>query len=258
MLMPRCSLALFFFFHVHGRSFFRFYLRGRQTDINDNAPVFAHKLYNFSVVEEMNPNVTVGTVVAIDRDSGKNAQLRYNIVGEHANDAFYIDSTSGVIRTRRRLDREMESSIDFTVIAFDGGIPQLSGTTSVRVKIEDINDNPPLFEQDTYTVEVPEEVSPPFNVHQMKAIDHDAGDNAVTKYLILSGNDDNTFSLNPDTGMLTTADRVNFERKSEYVLHIAARNIRPFQGPHKDQILNPAVQVIVNIRVSASPMPRVA
>ncbi|RWS16902.1 protocadherin Fat 4-like protein, partial [Dinothrombium tinctorium] len=217
-------------------------------DINDNIPVFAHSFYNFTLIEEMGENVTVGNVLALDRDSGKNALIRYNIVGENANDIFYVDSLNGAIRTRRRVDREAESVIDFVVIAFDGGIPQLSGTTNVRVKIEDINDNPPYFEQDTYAVEVPEEVDPPFDVFQIVAHDRDAGDNAVIKYLILAGNDEDAFVINPDTGLLTTAERLNYERKSEYVLHIAARNLRPFQGQNAANIVNPAVRVIVKIR----------
>ncbi|RWS30694.1 protocadherin Fat 4-like protein, partial [Leptotrombidium deliense] len=216
-------------------------------DINDNIPVFAHNFYNFTLVEETNENVTVGNVLALDRDSGKNALIRYNIVGEAANDIFIIDSLNGNIRTRRRVDRETESLIDFVVIAFDGGIPQLSGTTNVRVKIEDINDNPPFFEQDTYAVEVPEEVDPPFDVFQIVAHDRDFGDNSVIKYLILAGNDEDAFVMNADTGLLSTADKLNFERKSEYILHIAARNLRPFQGQNAANIVNPAVKVIVKV-----------
>lgn len=220
-------------------------------DINDQVPVFAHNSYNFTVVEEFNANVTVGTVLALDRDSGKNSLVNYNIVGDHANDAFYVDTINGVLRTRRRLDRETESKIDFIVIAFDGGNPQLTGTTNVRVKIEDLNDNPPTFQQDMYKVEVAEEVQPPFDVLQVTAHDQDVDDNAVIKYLILAGNEDNAFNINPDTGMLATARKLNYEQKSEYVLHVAARNLRPFQGPHADNIVNPAVQV--NVQLSHCP-----
>lgn len=86
----------------------------------------------------MGENVTVGSVLALDRDSGKNAVVRYGIVGDHANEAFFIEPLTGNIKTRIRLDREIESSISFLVIAYDSGIPQLSGTTSVIVSIEGI------------------------------------------------------------------------------------------------------------------------
>lgn len=200
------------------------------------------------MTEEVNPNTTVGTVLAIDRDSGKNGKVKYTIVGDKAAEALYVEAATGVVRTRRRLDREKETTLDFVVIAFDGGNPQLSGSTNVRVKIEDINDNPPRFSQDVFTVEVPEEVPPPQAVFQVSAKDIDSGDNGVIKYLILSGNEDNVFSINPDTGMLTTTEKLNYENKHEYLLHVAARNLRPFQGPNATSIVNPAVQVRVNVR----------
>ena len=211
-------------------------------------PIFAHSFYNFTVVEELDPNTTVGTVLAIDRDSGKNGKVRYTIVGDKANEALYIETSTGIIRTKRRLDREAETMIDFAVIAFDGGTPQLSGSTNVRVKIEDINDNPPRFSQDVYAVEVAEELVAPVDVFQVAAHDADAADNAVIKYLILAGNEDNAFSINPDTGLLTTAERLNYESKTEYLLHVAARNLRPFQGPNSSAIVNPAVQIMINVR----------
>ncbi|XP_053211715.1 protocadherin Fat 4-like isoform X1 [Panonychus citri] len=217
-------------------------------DINDQSPIFAHNFYNFSVIEELGGNDTVGTVLALDRDSGKNGQIRYNLVGDQANNAFIIDPFNGAIRTRRRLDRETESTVDFIVIAFDGGIPQLSGTTNVQVKIEDINDNPPFFDREMYEVEVPEEVDPPYEVARITASDKDYGDNAVIKYLILAGNEDKSFAINPDTGLISTTEKLNYERKTEHILHVAARNLRPFQGPQAASIVNPAVQVTIRVK----------
>lgn len=174
--------------------------------------------------------------------------ITYTIIGDVANEALTIDAASGHIRTRRRLDRETETHFEFTITATDGGIPQLSGSASVYIKIEDINDNPPKFERDVFAVEVPEEVPAPIEVFQLSATDKDSGDNAVIKYLILAGNEDNIFNINPDTGLLTTTQRLNFESKSEYLLHVAARNLRPFQGPNAATIVNPAVQVMVTVR----------
>lgn len=217
-------------------------------DINDQVPTFAQSSYNFTVTEELPGNTTIGTVLAIDRDSGKNAIVHYAIIGDEANEALMIDLNTGVLRTRRKIDREVVSSFDFAIIAFDSGTPQLSGTTNVRVKIEDINDNPPQFDREMYAVEVPEEVPAPLDVYQLSARDIDAGDNAVIKYLILAGNEDNLFSINPDTGMLSTTDKLNYETKADYLLHVAARNLRPFAGPNATFIVNPAVQVAIKIR----------
>ncbi|EEC18238.1 cadherin-repeats domain-containing protein [Ixodes scapularis] len=207
-------------------------------DINDQQPVFTHNYYNFSVVEEMTENVTVGTIRAIDRDSGRNAAIRYTILGDHANNALLVDEGGNIV-TKRSLDRERESKLEFLVIAFDGGIPQLSGTTTVAVQVEDINDNPPYFEGDTFFVNVPEEKDPPLEVFTLQAKDVDSGDNAVMKYRIIGGNDDAVFGINEDTGVVTTSKRLNYETQAEYALQVAAFNVRPFQGPQAATMGNP-------------------
>ncbi|KAG0424080.1 hypothetical protein HPB47_000170 [Ixodes persulcatus] len=216
-------------------------------DINDQQPVFTHNYYNFSVVEEMTENVTVGTIRAIDRDSGRNAAIRYTILGDHANNALLVDEGGNIV-TKRSLDRERESKLEFLVIAFDGGIPQLSGTTTVAVQVEDINDNPPYFEGDTFFVNVPEEKDPPLEVFTLQAKDVDSGDNAVMKYRIIGGNDDAVFGMNEDTGVVTTSKRLNYETQAEYALQVAAFNVRPFQGPQAATMGNPVVNLVVRVQ----------
>lgn len=82
----------------------------------------------------------------------------------------------------------------------------------------------------------------------MKARDLDMGDNAVIKYLVLAGNEDKAFNINTDTGLITTSEKLDFERKSEYKLFVAARNLRPFQGPHAADIINPSVEVLIKVK----------
>ncbi|GIY34023.1 protocadherin Fat 2 [Caerostris extrusa] len=215
-------------------------------DINDQQPVFTHSYYNFSIVEEMQENVTVGSILALDGDSGRNAIVRYKLLGDQAKEAFEIDE-AGNILSKRRLDREKEAMIDFLVVAFDAGTPQLSGTATVGVRVEDINDSPPYFDSDTYVVSVPEEEAPPYTVHKMHAKDDDTGDNAVLKYLIVGGNEEKMFTIDEDNGVVTTAEKLNFERQSEYVLHVAARNVKPFQGPQASALANPFVKLVIKV-----------
>lgn len=103
---------------------------------------------------------------ALDGDSGRNAIVRYRLLGDQASEAFKIDDVGNIL-SRRRLDREKEAKIEFLVVAFDAGTPQLSGTATVGVRVEDINDSPPYFDSDTYVVNVPEEENPPYTVHKM-------------------------------------------------------------------------------------------
>lgn len=216
-------------------------------DINDQQPQFTHQFYNFTVLEEAGANVTVGQMSALDRDSGKNALLTYSLVGEQANDAFVIDPQSGLLRSRRSLDCELEPLIDFVVVARDSGIPQLTGSANVRVRLDDLNDWAPRFEQARYEVEVQEELEAPVDIYQMRAHDKDREDNAIIKYLIIGGNEQNLFNINPDTGLISTAQRLNYETKREHRLQVAARNVKPFQGPNARTIVNPAVEILIRV-----------
>lgn len=217
-------------------------------DINDQQPIFAHQFYNFTILEESGANQTVGQMNAVDRDSGKNAQLTYSLVGDHANDAFILDPKTGLMRTRRALDCELEPIIDFLVVAKDGGIPQLSGSANVRVRVDDLNDWAPRFEQARYEVEVQEELEAPIDIYQIKAHDKDRDENAIIKYLIIGGNEQGLFNINADTGLISTAARLNYELKKEHRLQVAARNVKPFQGPQARSIVNPAVEITIKIQ----------
>src|SRR5699024_7082880 len=50
------------------------------------------------------------------------------------------------------------------------------------------------------------------------------------------------------SGLITTSEKLDFERKSEYKLFVAARNLRPFQEPNAADIINPSVEVIIKVK----------
>ena len=54
------------------------------TDENDQNPVFNESMYLFSVPENLDPTISVGTVQAIDDDIGVNSQLTYSIEGSNS------------------------------------------------------------------------------------------------------------------------------------------------------------------------------
>ena len=68
---------------------------------------------------------------------------------------FYIDSISGVIRVKTRLDRENVDNYALVVTARDKdpNIADLkSSSVNVTVTINDVNDNDPVFSPDHYKV----------------------------------------------------------------------------------------------------------
>ncbi|XP_004596370.2 protocadherin-11 X-linked isoform X2 [Ochotona princeps] len=74
-------------------------------DVNDNKPVFIVPPSNYSyelVLPSTSPGTVVFQVVAIDNDTGMNAEIRYSIVGGNANGLFMIEQTSGNITLKEK------------------------------------------------------------------------------------------------------------------------------------------------------------
>ncbi|XP_032186304.1 protocadherin-11 X-linked isoform X2 [Mustela erminea] len=74
-------------------------------DVNDNKPVFIVPSSNNSyelVLPSANPGTVVFTVLAVDNDTGMNAELRYSIVGGNTKGLFIIDQTTGNITLKEK------------------------------------------------------------------------------------------------------------------------------------------------------------
>lgn len=131
-------------------------------DVNDFPPTFEQPGYDTAIKESASIGTAVLTVRAKDPDAGPNADVHYSIVNPFgANEAFRIDSRTGVISTRLALDRETNDQYNLTIQAVDQGPVQdrQSATASVHVQVGDENDNYPQFSERTYTVDVAENVN---------------------------------------------------------------------------------------------------
>uniref|UniRef100_A0A3P8PZ32 Cadherin domain-containing protein n=1 Tax=Astatotilapia calliptera TaxID=8154 RepID=A0A3P8PZ32_ASTCA len=176
------------------------------TDVNDNDPKFDLTIpSNFSVREE-EANLFVGRVRATDPDAGANGQVRYRIVNHP--DLFTI-SANGSIYTRVPLDRESRSQYDLVVEASDGAVDPRRTSFTVSVQVTDIDDNSPVFSQQTYVVNVPENSPVGTVVLQLSAVDLDLFSNVT--YRIKTESARQLFSLNPVTGVLAVLQTLDFE-----------------------------------------------
>lgn len=108
--------------------------------------------YAPSVKEEQPENTYVFTVQATDPDP--NQEITYSLVQSAFDRAkFVIHPTSGVIVTAHIFDRDEpihEKFVFVTVQATDNGLPPLDDVCTFNVTIEDINDNPPVFNKARY------------------------------------------------------------------------------------------------------------
>ena len=190
-------------------------------DVNEE-PSFSRPFLRGSILE----HIALGTILQLegginaveaeDEDSGLNGMIRYSIEDDVP---FEVHLISGLITVSGDLDRETEDEYRFDVIATDLGSPQLSDTIRIVVTIEDINDSPPVFEQEVYHAEVSEGVAVNTTVITVTASDADLDEFAINTYSV-SGSE--AFSINPNTGELIVEGSLDRETKSSYTLTIMA------------------------------------
>lgn len=109
-----------------------------------------------------------------------------------------------------------------------------STTIPVHIQILDDNDNVPIFSQRIYYANVAENaaLNPPAAILQVQASDKDDGAAGVVKYFIKTGNRDNTFILDPDSGILYPRKSL-LGQKGQFTIEIEARDGLG-QGPYTD------------------------
>ncbi|XP_041837378.1 cadherin EGF LAG seven-pass G-type receptor 2 isoform X2 [Melanotaenia boesemani] len=199
------------------------YLEILVNDVNDNSPRFLRDNYVGSVMEDVPVFTSVVQVSAIDRDSGLNGRVFYTFQGGEDGDGdFIIESTSGIVRTLRRLDRENVPIYSLQAFAVDKGVPALKTPVNIQVTILDVNDNPPVFEKDEFDIMVEENSPIGLVVAHISATDPDEGSNAQIMYQIVEGNIPEVFQLDIFSGELTALIDLDYEMKSEYIIVVQA------------------------------------
>ncbi|XP_020495326.2 protocadherin-23 [Labrus bergylta] len=199
-------------------------------DVNDNAPVFSREVYYFTVSEGASPQGLVGTVKAVDKDSGKNAQLSFLLLSDGK--FFRINAKTGEIINWVALDREQHSQHSLKVMVTDQGHPRLNATASVHILVTDINDNTPQFTHLPASKELNVQIWAGLPagslVANMFAKDFDAGENgSVTFSLHTVGLEDEGvghFEIDSENGDIRTTEGFTHRAETYYTLKITARD----------------------------------
>ncbi|XP_058130982.1 protocadherin-23 [Dasypus novemcinctus] len=193
-------------------------------DVNDEAPVFKQHLYKASVKENQNPGAFVTKVEAMDRDSGLNSKLQFEILPGTFFELFEVNPDTGEIVTTTTLDRESQEIFTLRVLVRDGGVPSLSSTTTVLCTVEDENDHAPEFTVPQLDLVVPENQEPEV-IYTVLASDVDAGNNGAVQYHITDGNTDEYFALNATSGELSTTRALDREQVNNFTLVILCADL---------------------------------
>uniref|UniRef100_A0A3B4UXY5 Cadherin domain-containing protein n=1 Tax=Seriola dumerili TaxID=41447 RepID=A0A3B4UXY5_SERDU len=199
------------------------------TDINDNAPVIYLKSLSNPIPENVSPGTEVGIINVQDRDSENNGQVRcsiqqnvpFKLVPSIKN--YYSLVTTG------QLDRELVSDYNITITATDEGSPPLSSSKTVELSVADINDNSPVFEEQSYSAYVTENNKPGSTLCSVTARDPDWRQNGTVIYSLLAGEVNGApvssyLSVNGDTGVIHAVRSFDYEQFRSFKVHVMARD----------------------------------
>ncbi|XP_077922884.1 protocadherin Fat 2 [Halichoerus grypus] len=171
-------------------------------DCNNHAPIFSRSSYDGTFDENIPPGTSVLTVSATDQDHGENGYVTYSITRPKAV-PFSIDPYLGIISTSKPMDYELMKRIyTFRVRASDWGSPfRQEKEVSISLRLKNLNDNKPMFEQVNCTGSIREDWPVGKSVMTMSAIDVDELQNL--KYEFVSGNELQYFDLNHFSGVIS-------------------------------------------------------
>ncbi|XP_064829048.1 protocadherin gamma-A11-like [Oncorhynchus masou masou] len=199
------------------------------TDANDNAPVIYIQSLTNPIPEDASPGTEVGIVNVQDRDSENNRQVRCSI---QQNVPFkLVPSIKNYysLVTMGELDRELVSDYNITITATDEGSPPLSSSKSVQLSVADVNDNPPVFEEQSYKAHVTENNKPGSSVCSVTARDPDWRQNGTLIYSLLPGEVNGVpvssfVSVNGETGVIHAVRSFDYEQFRSFKVHVVARD----------------------------------
>ncbi|XP_026214097.1 protocadherin gamma-A3-like [Anabas testudineus] len=189
------------------------------SDVNDNAPVFDKNSYSAYITENNSPGFSIFAVSARDSDWNQNARVSYlledvQVNGSPVSSYVSLNSETGVISAVRSFDYEQIKELQLVVKAQDGGSPPLTSNVTVKILIQDQNDNPP---QVLYPVQtggsmvaemVPRSADVGYLVTKVVAVDVDSGQNAWLSYKLQKATDRALFEVGLQNGEIRTIRQV--------------------------------------------------
>ncbi|KAJ1128082.1 hypothetical protein NDU88_006464 [Pleurodeles waltl] len=198
-------------------------------NVNDNDP----DIILSSLINQVPENSPLGTVIALlrvaDRDAGEHGQVTC-FLPPHL--PFLLKKSIGTyysLVTAGALDREQVSQYNITVTATDNGTPPLSKTKTINLQITDENDNPPVFDQISYSIYIMENLFAGTSIFSARATDSDWGENARITYTICDGDIGDVplssyISINSESGVIYSLQSFDFEEFREFQIQVKAQD----------------------------------
>ncbi|PIC54303.1 hypothetical protein B9Z55_003605 [Caenorhabditis nigoni] len=199
---------------------------------DERPPQFAKQEYEVAISEDNLVDYSVVDVKAQSfrsiEDGRSKGPIIYSLESGDSSSSdemkwFRIDPSTGIVHLTKELDYDdpaLPKSHQFKVTAREDN---RESHVALKIRIEDVNDNVPMFTRPLYTAQVREDIPLNQTILKVTAIDKDSGDNARITYSL----DNQNFSIN-ENGEISArirldADQFN-ERHFVYRFNVTARD----------------------------------
>ncbi|XP_036933509.1 protocadherin alpha-8-like isoform X8 [Acanthopagrus latus] len=196
-------------------------------DLNDNAPEITVTSLHGTVKEDAAVGTVVALVSVLDKDGGKNGDVKIQIKNEapfklEPNYKNYFS-----LLVDGPLDRESVANYNVTIEATDKGTPSLSSTSVLSIHVSDVNDNAPLFPEPQINVYVKENSPVGAVIKTVTATDADVDQNSQVRYSFLQSNTNTLpfstmININSETGDIVSLQSFNYEETKTFQFKVQA------------------------------------
>ena len=191
---------------------------------DDNMPTFTQAIYYEEVRENAAVDTLVGEVSCSDADDAADG-LAISYAISDASVPFTVDG-AGRVTVSGSLDLESVPRYTFHVNCSDSA--QNTEQATLTINLLPFNDFAPvLLGNPPYSTSIAENPAVGSIVFRVEALDDDQTLYNEITYSIDSGNEAGRFSIDPASGVVTTAETIDREEQAEYVLGVVARNDLP-------------------------------
>ncbi|CAF0905597.1 unnamed protein product [Adineta ricciae] len=156
-------------------------------------------------------------------------QLKYQLKNFDSNFPFTLEVNDDISNRLalvlvQPLDRESIDSYNCTLYVVDTGGHEEQ--LQMKIIIDDVNDQSPIFDSSTYSVELSESTPINTTILRVHATDADIGLNARITYDFTDASKQfsSMFYIHNETGILRLRSSLDYEQRSSYIFYIEARD----------------------------------
>ncbi|KAL8603767.1 hypothetical protein ACOMHN_024383 [Nucella lapillus] len=193
-------------------------------DLNDNAPDILGT-FNISVQEDIAVPAVLQVFSARDEDLNQNSEARFQIISGNEKGQFFM-TADGRLSVVQSLDVETQQLHQLVIRATDGGSPALTSERAVIIRVVDVDEFQPQFviSGQSVSLHIGEGTALGSAVVNVTADDGDVTDDV--RFDLVSGNSDDTFRINRNTGQLFLAKLLDREQRPQFEVVVQASNAK--------------------------------